>query len=63
MRTRIDRSAWDHRLSPNPHALAIYLKFVPTRGVAPKRFEKCQCENNNVRFHCRIWVYDDGHYH
>ncbi len=25
VRTRIDRSAWDHRLSPNPHALAIYL--------------------------------------
>jgi hypothetical protein len=23
--TRIDRSAWDHRSSPNPHILAIYL--------------------------------------
>jgi hypothetical protein len=23
--TRVDRSAWDRRLSPNPHALAIYL--------------------------------------
>jgi hypothetical protein len=25
VRTRIDRLAWDRRLSPNPHALAIYL--------------------------------------
>jgi len=31
VRTRVDRSAWDCRLSFNPHALAIYLKFVPTR--------------------------------
>jgi len=31
VRTRVDRSAWDRRLSFNPHALAIYLKFVPTR--------------------------------
>jgi len=23
--TRVDRSAWDRRLSPNPHALTIYL--------------------------------------
>jgi hypothetical protein len=23
--TQVDRSAWDRRLSPNPHALAIYL--------------------------------------
>jgi hypothetical protein len=35
VRIRIDRSAWDRRLSPNPHALAIYLKFVPAHGVAP----------------------------
>ncbi len=39
--TRVDRSVWDRRLSPNPCALAIYLKFVPARGVAPKRFEEC----------------------
>jgi hypothetical protein len=43
VRTRVDRSAWDHRLFPNPHALAIYLELVPTRRAAPKRFEKCQC--------------------
>ncbi len=41
VRTRVDRSAWDRRLSPNPHALAIYLKFVLARGAAPKRFEEC----------------------
>jgi hypothetical protein len=37
----IDRSTWDNRLSPNPHALAIYLEFVPVRGVAPERLKKC----------------------
>jgi hypothetical protein len=63
VRTRVNCSAWDHRLSLNPHALTIYLEFVLTRGVAPKRFEECQCEDNNVHFHCRIWVLGDGHYH
>jgi len=38
VRTRVDHSAWDCRLSPNPHALAIYLEFVPACGVALKRF-------------------------
>jgi hypothetical protein len=41
VRTRIARSVWDRRLSPNPHALAIYLEFVPARGAAPERFEEC----------------------
>ncbi|CAM6076052.1 unnamed protein product [Sphagnum tenellum] len=62
VRTRIDRSVWDHRLSPNPHALAIYLEFVPTSGAAPKRFEECQCEDDDVRLHCRTWVPGDSHY-
>ncbi len=61
--TRVDHSAWDHRLSPNPHALAIYLKFVPAHGTAPETFEECQCEDDDVRLHCRTWVLDDGHYH
>ncbi len=60
--TRVNRSAWDCRLSPNPHALAIYLEFVPAYGAAPERFEKCQCENDDVCFHCRTWVPSDGHY-
>jgi hypothetical protein len=38
---RIDYSAWDCRLSPNPHALVIYLEFVPARGAVPERFEEC----------------------
>jgi len=61
--TRIDRSAWDRRLSPNPHALTIYFKFIPARGATPERFEECQCEDDDVRLHCRTWVPGDGHYH
>jgi hypothetical protein len=62
VRTRVARSVWDHRLSPNPHVLAIYLKFVPACGAAPERFEECQCEDDDVRFHYRTWVPGDGHY-
>ncbi len=62
VRTRVDRSAWDHQLSPNPHALTIYLEFVPTRGAALERFEECQCEDDDVRLHCRTWVPGDGQY-
>ncbi len=63
VRIRVDRSVWDRRLFPNPHALAIYLEFVPARGVAPERFEGCHCEDDDVRLHCRTWVPGDGHYH
>ncbi len=49
-------------MSLNPHALAIYLKFVLTRGTAPERFEECQCEDDDVRLHCETWVFGDGHY-
>ncbi len=52
VRTQVDHSIWDRRLSPNPHALAIYLEFVPAHGTAPERFEECQCEDDNVRLHC-----------
>jgi len=41
VRTRVDRSTWDHRLSLNPHVLAIYLEFVLAYGAAPERFEEC----------------------
>ncbi len=41
VRTRVVRLAWDRRLSPNPHALVIYLEFVPVRGAASERFEEC----------------------
>jgi hypothetical protein len=60
--TRVNCSAWDRRLSPNPHALTIYLEFVPARRAAPERFKKCQCEDDHVRLHCRTWVLGDGHY-
>ncbi len=52
---------WDRRLSPNPHALTIYLEFVFACGVALERFEECQNEDDNVRFHCQTWVFGDGH--
>jgi len=50
-------------LFPNPHALAIYLKFFPACGIALKRFEKCKCEVDDVRIHYQIWIIGDGHYH
>ncbi len=62
VRTWVVRSAWDRRLSPNPHALAVYLEFFPARGAALERFEECQCEDDGVRLHCRTWVPGDGHY-
>jgi hypothetical protein len=62
VRTRVDRSVWDRRLSPNPHALAIYLEFVLARGATPERFKECQCKDDDVCLHCRTWVPSDGHY-
>jgi hypothetical protein len=62
MRTWVVRSAWDRRLSPNPHALTIYLDFVPARGTALERFEECQCKDDDVRLHYWTWVPSDGHY-
>jgi len=59
---QVNRSAWDRRLSPNLHALTIYLEFVPTYGAAVERFEECQCEDDNVCFYYRTWVPNDGHY-
>jgi len=50
--TRVNRSTWDHQLSPNLHALTIYLELVLTCGAAPERFEECQCEDDDVRLHC-----------
>jgi len=35
VRTRVDRSAWDRRLSPNPQALIVYLEFSLACGAAP----------------------------
>jgi hypothetical protein len=41
VRIRVNCSTWNRQWSPNPHALTIYLEFVPIRGAAPKRFEEC----------------------
>jgi hypothetical protein len=41
VRTRIDCSIWDRQMSPNPHALANYLEFIPTRGAVPERIKEC----------------------
>ncbi len=60
--TWVARSVWDRRLTLNPRALAIYLEFVPVRGVTPERFKECQCEDDDVRLHCWTWVPGDGHY-
>ncbi len=62
VRTRVVHLVWDRQLSPNPHALAIYLEFFPARGAAPERFEECQCKDDDVHLHCRTWVFGDGHY-
>jgi hypothetical protein len=53
VRIRVDCSAWDRRLSSNPHALMIYLEFVLARGATPKRFEEYKCEDDDVHFHCQ----------
>jgi hypothetical protein len=62
VRTQVNHSTWDRQFFPNPHALAIYLKFVPTCGATPEGFEECQCEDDDVRFHYQTWVPGDGHY-
>jgi hypothetical protein len=62
VRIQIDRLVWDRQMSPNPHASTIYLEFVPARGAVLRRFEQCQCENDNVRLHCQTWGPSDGHY-
>jgi hypothetical protein len=60
--TQVDRLAWDRQLFFNPHALGIYLKFILIRAAMLERFEECQCEDDDVRFHCHTWDFDDGHY-
>jgi hypothetical protein len=37
-------------LFPNPHALTIYLEFVPACGAMLERFEECQCEDEMFIF-------------
>jgi hypothetical protein len=62
VRTQVECSAWDHQLFLNPHALKFYLKFVLACGITLTRFEECQCEDDDVRFHYQIWIFGDDHY-
>ncbi len=50
-------------MSPNPHALAIYLELIHALGIKLERFDECKCEDDNIHFFCRTWVPSDGHYH
>ncbi len=52
-KTVLKTSVHSSRSSLNPHALTIYLKFVPAHGTMPERFEECQCEDEDVRLHCQ----------
>jgi hypothetical protein len=42
-------------LSPNPHALTIYLEFVLVRGAAPERFE-----NVNAKMMMYVSIVEHG---
>ncbi len=61
--TQVAQSVWDHRVSPNPHALAIYLELIHVFGNMIGRFDECQCEDDNVHIFSWISVPSDGHYH
>jgi hypothetical protein len=50
---QVDRSAWDHQFSPNPHVLVIYLENFPSCGIMLNFFEECQCEDDDVCLHYR----------
>jgi hypothetical protein len=63
VRIKVDHLAWDHQLSFNQHDLTTYLEKKFARGVTLERFEERQCEDGNVRLHCRTWVPGDGHYY
>jgi hypothetical protein len=41
VRTKVAHSIWDHQVLSNLHALAIYLKLVPTFGNKVGRFDEC----------------------
>jgi hypothetical protein len=53
--TRVDRSVWDRRLSPNPHVLAIYLEFVPARGAALESLKSA-----NVKMMMSVCIVERG---
>ncbi len=38
---------WDRQVLPNPCVLAIYLKLISIFGNMVRRFDECQCENDD----------------
>jgi hypothetical protein len=63
VRIQVVQSVWDRRVSFNPGVLAIYLKLVPTFENKARRFDECQCENDNIPLFSLTWVLSNGHYH
>jgi hypothetical protein len=49
-------------MSPNPYALAIYLKLVHTFGNRLEKFDECQCEDDDFCCFLQTQVPGDGHY-
>jgi len=50
------------RVSPYLCVLAIYLELVFAFRNKAKRFDECQCEDDNICFFPRTYVLSDGHY-
>ncbi len=57
MHTRVDCSAWDCRLSLNPHALAIYLEFVFACGGLGFRVESRQKRLKSVNVKMTMCIF------
>jgi hypothetical protein len=53
--TQVNRLAWDRQLFPSPHALAIYLKCVPTRGAVLERLKSV-----NVKMTLFVFIVELG---
>jgi hypothetical protein len=62
VRTQVNHSTWDYQLFCNLHAFVIFFKFGLAHGVALKRFLKCQCEHDNICFHFKPQIPNNGQY-
>jgi hypothetical protein len=49
-------------VSPYFCALAIYLELVLAFENKAKRFNECQCEDDDVCFFPQTWLFNDRHY-
>jgi hypothetical protein len=52
--TQVDHSTWDHRLSPNSHAFAIYLKFALACGMHQKGLKNVSVKMMMFIFHAKL---------